>query len=971
MAALLLATVVGCEEPVARRPGSVGAGRRVPAVMDVWVASDMRTLTEATERFEDAEILSRDGETVRLFAGANETVSFQLVIDAPAGGLSGVRILPDALATADKSVALPAECIRLFRMLPLAVSTFPAWYLRLADRAPQPDAYYDPLVPADAPRGGQPYHLGSGERLALWVDLAVPRDAKSGVYRGAIRIDAGLAGGWRFDVQLRLRDYVLPDVRPFAAVGGFSHDAIFREFVRRDGKPFIPSHLDSDDPHLAEGISLLRELVTLAHEHRLDLFDGALQPRIHRDVQGRLKMDWQGYDRIVKPFLDGSAFADGLGLAAWPVPYCEDWPVAKYYGGFDAPNYRQTAAKIIAACGRHFRSLGAEDQMFAWPCRGKATAEALRRFERLAELLHRTDAGIPVLCTFSIPTPKDGDDSAGWGDPVNILAPPARFLDPAQTERFRTPQRPLDGVWLTPGDTPYLPPLSAIASPADVCALAWFAAKYDCTGLFLPDVLQWKGDVFHVPDDEETRLFYPGAPLGLRCILPSVRLKRLRRGLQDAAYLWVLRQHQREGVARAILSAMVRYAGLAAAGDNPLDPRLEGWVRDGDVWIEARRLLAEEVRQAVRPRTRTDRDRIADQVRWQRFSERTCNVAVERVRTFVRGGDLSLTDVPSDAGQNVHNLRATVLASLYNEFDRSLETKVRISSLPEGWKSVIGEYTIPRFLPGARRDAKLVIEGLDVPVTPDGKMPLTLEISAEPTTRGTLQTEAAFLVAGRFHTPPSLDGKLDDWPTRPRAAAGNFRLLGRRGMRRSDNGDAEGLAQRQTFAFAMQDDENLYFAFRCEEPDPAGMVVHNDNLVRYEQLLACGEDLVEILLDPGAKAVGAEDLYHILVKPNAVVVQEIGVQTDPPLGRSRPFPLGAKVAAARQKDHWSVEIAIPRAAFGADGKEAFWGVNFTRFSPRGQEASSWSGASRYFYDPRCLGTMYVPPPGNRELQPGR
>jgi hypothetical protein len=33
-----------------------------------------------------------------------------------------------------------------------------------------------------------------------------------------------------------------------------------------------------------------------------------------------------------------------------------------------------------------------------------------------------------------------------------------------------------------------------------------------------------------------------------------------------------------------------------------------------------------------------------------------------------------------------------------------------------------------------------------------------------------------------------------------------------------------------------------------------------------------------------------------------------------------------------------------------------------RFCPASAETSSWSAAPRYYYDPRNLGTMTVPPP---------
>ncbi len=477
--------------------------------------------------------------------------------------------------------------------------------------------------------------------------------------------------------------------------------------------------------------------------------------------------------------------------------------------------------------------------------------------------------------------------------------------------------------------------------------------KYRCTGLFLPEVLNWTTDVFHTTDGSESRLFYPGQKPGRSLVLPSVRLKRLRRGLQDLAYLWILQQRQRAGLSRAILNAMVRYGGLAATGDNYMDPRIDGWVSEGETWIHARRLLADEVQTAVNPKALTEAEKIAQKVNWEQFTEKTSSLRVERVQTFMRAGELPPPRVTPDLKPHNQSLRATVRVSLYNELDRNTSCRLKVVSLPPGWKSIVGKYSIPRFPAGLRREAKLILEGLDIPATSNGKIPVVLELTADSLRKKTLQTEVAFVVAGTFRTRPTIDGRLNDWPAQAHASPGDFRLLGRRGKTGS------GLARRGTSVFVMHDEENLYFAFRCSEPTLQKILAHPANTVHYEQLLACGEDLVEILLDPGAKASGPEDLYHILIKPNGVMIQEMGIGTDPPLGKTRPCALGAKLAIGRDKDVWIVELKIPRSGFGVDGKEEFWGVNFMRFATQGMEASSWSGAERYFYRPRNLGTMFV------------
>jgi len=950
-------------------PGEMQTGPGQPGRLagpGVWVASEMVTLAEDTPRFADDSVLASDGKTVSLFSAANETLSFQLIIDA-AAGLRAVRISPGALYAGHpgqvETPTIAASNIRVFRMLPVRVTRFPAWYIRLASEEPKPTNLYDALVPANAPTGGQPYDIKPGQRLAIWVDMAVPRNAEPGLYRGEIAVTAGLEQKRKIRVELKVHDFVLPETQPIAAVGAFDYRTVFRTFITGKDRPYEPEYLDFDNPQAQQGLAIIRQMMRLAHKHRLGLFDRQVRPRIHRDLAGQLKLDWSDYDRIVGPYLSGEAFDDRVGTPAWPIPFSQAWPVPKYYGGLDSESYAATATKIVRLCAEHFRDkLKATEQIFAWPYRGEVSAGAFAKYDRLAKIVRRASPEIPLLCQL----PTNPPAMTGWTPPgdfaslVDILAPPAQWLNPGQAQAMRTPLNPLAGVWLARSDPPYLPSLSAIATAADVRALPWFAMKYNCTGLFLPEVLNWSGEVFRDPAGAQARLFYPGKALGIAGVLPSVRLKRLRRGMQDIAYVWILRQRARGKIAQAILDAMVRYAGQAGAGDNYLDPRIAGWVQHGPTWIRARKLLTEEVLQAVHPRAKTARQQIADKVRWQQFSNRAHRLRIERVRA-----KMSYGQAPSQA-QPGQPWRATILVDMYNEYDRPLGCTVKISALPRGWKGLVGQHRVINFPPGAQRVAKLVVEGPALPITPDGKIPVELKLTTDAPSEVAIKTAVPFIHTSVFAKPPTIDGLLNDWPTRPANTAGNFRLLGRRGETiapsKSKLDDSPGQARRGTLAFAMVDDENLYLAIRCQEPNLPGMKFTNSNTVRYQQLLACGEDLVEILLDPGCQAKGPQDLYHIVVKPNGVMIEEKGIASDPPLGQARPLAMGATVAVGRAKGAWIVELKIPRSAFGQAGQAEFWGVNFTRFATQGSEASSWSGASRYFYDPKTMGTMFVTKP---------
>jgi hypothetical protein len=925
-----------------------------PTTLDPWVASEMLALTDQTQRQSDAMILHPNGRTVQLFGAANETVSFQIVLDAGAS-LSGLTVQPSAL-TADGLPPIGSDRTAAWRMLPVKVTDFPAWYIRLVGRAPQPARYYDALVPADAPDGGQPWNVPAGERIALWIDITVPRDARGGTYTGQIALGTADGTAHAIPVELTLYDFVLPDARPLPAIGGFDHRTLYEHFIvdpDNADQPYVPVYLDPKNPKVAEGLDLIRQVMVLGHEHRLDLFDRHIAPKIRRDLYGEMALDWEPYDAIVRPYLDGSAFDDRIGSPAWPIPYRQDVPVPRYYGGIDSELYAQAAGQFLLKCGRHFRALGADDRMFAWPVRGEVSPQAYRVFMAMADIVRRTDCSIPVLARLPIAPPAETgwQPPPGLADAVDIVAPPGQWLDPMTARQFRKPQTPLAGVWLSPGRPPYVPALSVVSTPADVRALPWLASKYGCAAVFLPEVLNWRGDVFQTPAGAETRLFYPGKEVGVRGVLPSVRLKRLRRGLQDILYVWLLRQRQRSALAETVVNSMVHYGGLDAAGDNYLDPRIGGWVQDGELWIRARRMLAKEIAASIHPDAEPETARVLEQVRWVRFIERAQRLRVEQSRSYVR----PFTPAPDNAASNPPRLQIVVEIELYNEYNHPIDARFRLKDLPEGWSA--DEPTEPATIPPrTRRRIQLVATGQELPPRPAGRLPLSVDVAWGRTDRRTIDLRVPFLAAAVASRAPNVDGNLDDWPVRPGFTAGAFRLIGRRGQ------SGAGLAERQTTAMVMQDLDNIYVAMICNEPDLDGMDVHADNRVRYEQLLAAGEDLVEIILDPGLQAQSASDLIHFVVKPNGVLVQERGIGSQPPLGGVTPLATGATVAVGRGDRAWTVEMRIPREALGPGTAEAFWGVNFARFATQAGEASNWAGAERYYYDPRNLGTMYVIPP---------
>ena len=144
----------------------------------IWAASDMMHLTDRTPASQTNAVWDSTDQTVTLFSAANETVSFQIVIDTDAVDSVDVAMGP---LTGPARRRLGGESVKLFLMKPVTVESFPAWYVRLADEPVEPARFYDALIPVAGSAGT--FELKRDKRLARWVDVSVPRDAAPGASR--------------------------------------------------------------------------------------------------------------------------------------------------------------------------------------------------------------------------------------------------------------------------------------------------------------------------------------------------------------------------------------------------------------------------------------------------------------------------------------------------------------------------------------------------------------------------------------------------------------------------------------------------------------------------------------------------------------------------------------------------------------------------------------------------------------------
>jgi hypothetical protein len=239
---------------------------------------------------------------------------------------------------------------------------------------------------------------------------------------------------------------------------------------------------------------------------------------------------------------------------------------------------------------------------------------------------------------------------------------------------------------------------------------------------------------------------------------------------------------------------------------------------------------------------------------------------------------------------------------------------------------------------------------------------MSLKVRAEPAdgNRTDLPARVCVLNAQRLARPVVLDGRLDEWPLATSNAAGDFVLVGALDVPKAGRASPDRPTQR-TYVFAGRDNEALYIAFNCEDDALAERAVTQSNQVRYDDLWPTGEDLIEVVLDPGGAALVPADLLHIAVKANGAVVTERGAPCLKAVGGHGDWPGGVTAAVddRSQPGRWMVEIRIPLASLGKAA--GVWGINFARYVARLGEYSTWSGARRYLYSPASLGNIQLAP----------
>jgi len=933
-----------------------------PGGVRMWAAPDHAVLLPQTPPEPENEVYSSTSQSIRLESAVNEVVSFQLAFQGEFGSPVVHSLSVADFRQADRSI--PAtQCVRLYRQARLAVEDYPTWYLRLTPHLREYREYPDILIPLTAPRGGMPIHVPVGRCEALWVDVVVPPGTEPGIYRSQVQAVYSAAARQSVELVLTVHPFSLPTTQHLPVIAGVDAGKVLRHHLEVAGRPYAPRRLAADDPSYKQAVEILDETVRLLHDHRCSAMLTDLQPLRTLDLGGRLELDWSDYDRLVAAILDGTAFDDRIPAQAWPMPVNHREPDPQAYGGWGTTAYGDMLVEYLRRCVAHFDQRGWLNRHFVWiPLpEPRPTASAYSQFAWLGSMILRADTRLSLVCDLPPQSMRPFgcvddryQDISQW---VRIWAPPAGVADADVLAAARAAGR---RTWLQPDRPPYSGSLSYVAPPVHARSLAWHCYRQGLEAIFLPRTTDWDDDGTCAEPASSGALLWPGKPYGLDAPVPSIRLKRLLRGVQDYEYLWLLAQNQRPAVAELIAADLFAFAGTGSFGEHFLDSRSGGWVHEPSAWMLARSLMARELTAAVElagsapPSARsaaappiTD---FAHKIHWRRHAE-----GVRRVHTCVEGVRLRLQPQHPE-----HSLSVRASVSIFNATREPYDATLQTSDLPPGWQPGREPAPIEQLQPARTMMREIEMFASSIPCNVDGMMPLTFKSIAATDDAVDIPARLCAITAQRLSVPVVVDGTLDEWPLATNNAAGDFVLVGALDVPKTDRGLVDRPSQ-STLVVVGRDNDYLYIAFNCQDDRLNERLISQSNRVLYDELWPAGEDLIEVVLDPSGEAVVPADLLHITVKANGAVVTERGAPCLARIGGHGDWP-GEVVAAIddrSQPNRWTAEIRIPLRSLGKIAP--IWGINFARYQARLGEYSTWSAARRYLYSPSSLGNIQLAP----------
>ncbi len=249
---------------------------------------------------------------IELFAAQNEWEAFQVMIRS-IEALEGINAALSDFADGKGNI-IAASNAKFYREHYLNIVEPSNGGVTNHERAA--GLYPDPLIPFTDPYKegnvpvGAPFNLAANETGAIFIDIRVPTETPPGKYTGKLTVTASGKEPAVFDIIINVWEFAVPKERNVATAFGYGGGAPrgFHGGPAGDPKPGYDE--------------IWKRYFQSMHEHRIDPQDAGDKIEFKFDADGKLiPPDFSKFDAAAAPFVDGTMFDDGAGMARFNVDY--------------------------------------------------------------------------------------------------------------------------------------------------------------------------------------------------------------------------------------------------------------------------------------------------------------------------------------------------------------------------------------------------------------------------------------------------------------------------------------------------------------------------------------------------------------------------------------------------------------------------------------------------------------------------
>jgi hypothetical protein len=429
---------------------------------------------------------------------------------------------------------------------------------------------------AGAEDGVQSYAVK--DPMPLYLHVKVPATAEPGAYRVPITISLPGKGADQAMMAVEVTDIALPTEPRVLAAATTTVAELARIYPATYGE-IAGQYLDRGNAEHKAAVEQLDALVKAGRAQGVALFVEDIVPTTRVDELGQVTLDWDAYDRLMTPYMDGTAFEDRIPLPVWlaPVP---------------PRRIRDSSTQLwqfIEQCAKHFSAKGwVATPAFLHPALAQADAE------------NATEAG----------------DAAERERLQSQVAEMMRLHMPREMLAVMSPSRPEvphGQLWVVGDQETRLPPAGALGSEYSVRAWPWVCVARGNTasgsptgvkGLLWRDALARPEDLKSSAEAADEAGSRPLLVVDGASIAPSLRMVWLNAGLNDAALLGLLERRTdpaRTGMVGEILAGIAGRTGSrrTATGPETADAvpvgaegfLYAGWAQDRSVWAQVTPML--------------------------------------------------------------------------------------------------------------------------------------------------------------------------------------------------------------------------------------------------------------------------------------------------------------------------------------------------------------------------------------------